>query len=79
MIIVVNSVRLNAAADALWKWEQTGRTDKAFHEEATKHITSYCELHADLFPNWAAGVILDTMLITVRIANGFPPNDGVAR
>ena len=26
-MFVVNSVLINAAADAMWKWEQSGRTD----------------------------------------------------
>jgi hypothetical protein len=73
--IIMNSVRLNQAADLMWKWEQSGRTDKALHEEASKSIADHCELYDA--PSWLALMLLDAMQITVRIANGFPPNDGV--
>ena len=74
-MIIVNSVRLNAAAEQMWKWEQAGRTDENLREEARKYTTEYCELHK--FPDWMVGLLLDTMQLTVRIANGFPPNNGV--
>jgi hypothetical protein len=74
-MILYNSVTLNAAADAMWKWEQTGRRAEALREEATKLVAEYCA--ASSIPGWVGGLLLDTMQLTVRICNGFPPNDGV--
>jgi hypothetical protein len=73
-MIIVNSVLINAAADAMWKWEQTGRTDESLRDEASKLIAEYCERHQ--IPEMA-GLLLDAMQVTVRIANGFPPDIGV--
>ena len=67
---VANSVELNLAADAMWKWEQTGRTNRALWEEAQKRVISYCETHG--MPGAVAGMIHDAIQITVRIAAGFP-------
>ena len=75
-MIILNSVNLNAAADAMWRWEQNRRTGSA-RDEAQSYIKEYCEMHD--MPAWAVSVILDAMMITVRIANGFPPDYGVIR
>jgi hypothetical protein len=72
-MFTINSPYLNAAAEAMWKWEQTRRTDKSLYQEARRYITEYCQDHN--LP--VAELLLDAMQITVRIANGFPPNTGV--
>ena len=69
-MFVANSIALNQAAAAMWKWEQTGRTDKSLWEEARGHVARYCEKHG--IPG-LTGMLHDTIQITVRIANGFPP------
>jgi hypothetical protein len=76
-MILYNSVDMNAAADAMWKWEQTGRADESLREEANKRVAAYCEVHR--MPDWMVGLLLDTVQVTVRIANGFPPDNGVRR
>jgi len=70
-MFVVNSVLINAAADAMWKWEQSGRTDKALHDAAEKKVAEYCERHQ--LPAWTGHLLFDTIQVTVRICNGFPP------
>jgi hypothetical protein len=72
-MLVMNSVAINLAADAMWKWEQTGRSDASLWNAAREHVTDYC---ADM-PDGIAVLLLDAIRVTVRIANGFPPNDGV--
>jgi hypothetical protein len=76
-IMVVNSVNINAASDLMWKWEQSGRRacDGHLREEALKHISEYCKMHE--FPAWVGQLLFDTIMVTVRIANGFPPNTAV--
>jgi hypothetical protein len=74
-MILVNSVHLNVAAEGMWKWEQTGRSDESLREEAEKHVAEYCKTMK--LPNWMVGLLLDTMRLTVRIANGYPPDYGV--
>lgn len=75
MIILYNSAHLNAAAEQMWEWEQTGRTDESLREEARTHIAEYC-VRFEL-PVTMIGLLLDTMRLTVRIANGYPPDYGV--
>jgi hypothetical protein len=72
IMIIINSAHINAAADAMWKWEQSGRTDNALHDEAK--VTDYCTLHH--LPEVVAVMIFDAIQITVRIANGYSPDYG---
>jgi hypothetical protein len=73
--VILNSVSINAAADLLWKWERMGRSDGSLWEKAKAHVADYCE--GEERPDRMAAMILDAIQITVRIANGFPPNNGV--
>jgi hypothetical protein len=73
MFYISNGVALNAAAGKMWEWEQTGRTNKDLYKEAENQIAEYCEYHKA--PE-IAEVLLDAIQITVRIANGFPPDTG---
>jgi hypothetical protein len=75
MPILYNSAHLNAAAEEMWKWEQTGRTDENLREEAEKHIADYCKMME--LPDRMVGLLLNTMQLTIRIANGYPPDYGV--
>jgi hypothetical protein len=74
-MIILNSAHLNFAAAEMWKWEQTGRTDENLRQGARKYVADYCSMME--LPDWMVGLLLDTVQLTVRIANGFEPDDGV--
>jgi hypothetical protein len=70
------SILINKAAACMWKWEQTGNTDKALYDAAERHVAEYCDgCSGAIRP--IVDLLLDTIQVTVRICNGFPPNTGV--
>jgi hypothetical protein len=72
----VNSIKLNKAAHLMWQWESSGRANDGLWKEAEKVIREHFRDQGEVASLLTMAVV-DAMLITVRIANGFPPNDGV--